>query len=88
MTYTVVVIREEDGRYTAFIPALNDVASFGDTLPEALQMVEEAAALYLDTLREQKWPIPADSPHVKIDMTDAAEAFIYRLPVREATPIA
>ncbi|HPO07066.1 MAG TPA: type II toxin-antitoxin system HicB family antitoxin, partial [bacterium] len=51
-SYTVVVSREEDGRYSACIPALNDVASFGDTLPEALRMVEEAATLYLETIRD------------------------------------
>jgi len=86
MIYTVVVIREDDGRYTAFVPALNDVASFGDTLPEALQMVEEAISLYLETLREQNWPLPPDSPQFNIDMTGASEAFIYKLPIREATP--
>ncbi|MFH1737601.1 MAG: type II toxin-antitoxin system HicB family antitoxin [bacterium] len=88
MMYTVVVIREEDGRYTAFVPSLNDVASFGDTLPEALQMVEEAASLYLETLREQEWPIPPDNPNVNVDMSQAAEAYIYKLPIREETPIA
>jgi predicted RNase H-like HicB family nuclease len=60
MIYTVVVIRESDGRYTAFVPSLNDVASFGNTVPEALQMVGEAATLYLETLRDQNWPIPPD----------------------------
>ena len=84
MTYTVVVIREEDGRYTAFAPALNEVASFGDTLPEALQMVEEAISAYVETLRSRGWPVPGDSPQVTVDMTDTAEAFVYRLPIREA----
>jgi predicted RNase H-like HicB family nuclease len=83
MTYTVVVIREEDGRYTAFAPALNDVASFGDTLPEALQMVEEAISAYVDTLRSRGWPVPDDDPQVTVDMSDTAEAFVYRLPIRE-----
>jgi len=88
MTYTVVVIREEDCRYTAFIPALNDVASFGDSLPEALQMVENAATLYLETLRDHGWPIPQDHPQIQIDMSDAVEAFVYRIPLREAIPLA
>jgi predicted RNase H-like HicB family nuclease len=61
MIYTVVVIRESDGRYTAFVPSLNSVASFGNTVPEALQMVGEAATLYLETLRDRNWPIPPDN---------------------------
>jgi len=62
MTYTVVVTREADGRYTAFVPALNDVASFGDTLPQALQMVEEAVSAYLETVRAHGWPVAAEDP--------------------------
>jgi predicted RNase H-like HicB family nuclease len=88
MTYTVVVMREADGRYTAFAPALDEVASFGDTLPEALQMVEEAIALYVETLRGQGWPVPDDQPHVTVDMTDVGEAYIYKLPIREAAAVA
>jgi len=82
MTYTVVVTREEDGRYTAVVPALRDCASFGDTLPEALQNVEEAISLYVETLRDHGWPIPEDTPAVSVDMSEAAEAFVYRLAVR------
>jgi predicted RNase H-like HicB family nuclease len=73
MTYTVVVNREEDGRYTAFAPALNDCASFGDTLPEALQMVEEAVSLYIATLRKHGWPVPPDDPQVTVDVTEVGE---------------
>jgi len=83
MTYTVVVIREADGRYTAFAPALNDVASFGDTLPEALLMVEEAISAYVETLQRRGWQVPADSTEVTVDMRDTAEAFVYKLPIRE-----
>jgi predicted RNase H-like HicB family nuclease len=81
-TFVVVVIREADGRYTAFAPALQDCASIGDTLPTALQMVEEAIGLYLSTLEAKGWPVPEDDPRVAVDMTDVAEAFVYRLPIR------
>jgi predicted RNase H-like HicB family nuclease len=80
--YTVVVLREDDGRYTAYVPALNDCASFGDTLPEALMMVQEAMSLYVATLRDHDWPIPADNPRVTVDMTESPEISVYRLPVR------
>ncbi len=87
LTYTVVLIREEDGRYTAFAPALNDCASFGHSLPEALRNVEEAMALYVETLRDKGWPVPADNPHVDVDMTEASEAFVYKLTIREAASV-
>lgn len=86
--YTVVVIREPDGRYTAYAPALNECASFGDTLPEALAMVQDAMSLYVAALRDRDWPIPADNPHVTVDMTESPEVLVYRLPVRGATPVA
>jgi len=84
VTYTVVVTREEDGRYTAFLPSLHECASFGDTLPEALRRVEEAAGLFITTLRERAWPVPEDDPRVALDMTDTAEGFVYGARIRIA----
>ena len=54
MTYTVVVSREEDGRYSVVVPALNSLATFGDTMPQALRMVIPATvgqfiSLFKDT---------------------------------------
>ena len=83
--YTVVVISEQDGRYTAFAPALNECASFGDTLPEALAMVQDAMSLYVAALRDRGWPIPPDSPKVTVDMTESPEAWLQRLPVAVAS---
>ena len=88
MVYTVVVKRDPDGRYAAFAPALNSAGSFGDTLPEALQMAEEAIALYVETLRDKGWEIPPDNPHVEVDMTETMEASVYRLHIREAHTVA
>ena len=88
MTYTVVIMREDDGRYTAFAPALNDCASFGDTREEALLMVADAMSLYVETLREHGWPVPNDNPHVSVDMTESTDVHICRVPVREAALVA
>jgi len=41
MTYTVVLLHEQDGRYSAVVPAI-ECASWGYTVPEALKHVEEA----------------------------------------------
>lgn len=86
--YTVIVTREPDGHYSGYAPALEDCGSFGDTLPEALQMTEEAIRLYLECRRELGWPIAPDDPHVSLDMSGTQEAFVYRLTVREDKPVA
>ncbi len=85
-TYAVVVIREEDGRYSAFCPALDGAGSFGETIPEALRMAEEDISLYIETRRELGWPVPADSSSISFDMGEAQEAHIYkmRVPLPEA----
>ena len=45
------VVREpcmEDGRFTAYVPALPGCISEGDTEEEALANIQEAIALYLE----------------------------------------
>jgi predicted RNase H-like HicB family nuclease len=87
MTYTVVALRERDGRYTVLCPALSDAGSCGDSLGEALVAAREALSLYVETLRERGWPIPPDTPCVSVDLSEAAEAGVYRLPVGEVAPV-
>ncbi len=88
MVYTIVVMREDDGRYSVVVPALNNLATFGRTLPEALRMAEEAIILYIEALEEDGEPIPTDNPNVSVDMSEAQEAFVYRLSVEEARAVA
>jgi antitoxin HicB len=75
MTYTVVLPYEKDGRYSALAPALG-VASWGQTVPEALQMVEEAIRLYVECLREHDEPVPPEVTMFTVDMGDATDALI------------
>lgn len=49
------------GGFTVTIPALPGCISEGDTFEEALKNIEEAAALYLETLREEKRDFPKAS---------------------------
>ena len=81
--YTVVVTWEQ-GHYVVCAPALEQCGSIGHTLPEALQQAEEALALYLRTQREHGWPVPPDVSEVSLDMSRITEAFVTRLPIREA----
>ena len=88
MTYTVVLFREPDGRYSISVPALKGCHTWGDTVPDALENVREAIASYLEVLREDAEPIPADPASVSVDMTETAEALIYKLTVKEAEVVA
>lgn len=87
-TYTVVLMREEDGRYSVSVPALKGCHTWGDTLPEALDMVKEAITGYLEVLKEDGEPIPPDTPNVNVDMTETAEALVYRITLRETALVA
>jgi antitoxin HicB len=54
MRYTVVLLREpEEGGYTALVPALPGCVSFGDSLEEALAMIQDAAEGYLAVAEER-----------------------------------
>ena len=88
LTYTVVLMREEDGGYSVSVPALKGCHTQGDDLPEALWMTQDAIQGYLAVLEEDGDPIPPDSPQVSFDMAAATEALVYKLTVREAAAVA
>lgn len=71
--YTVVVEEDEDGGFVASCPALNHVASQGETMDEALANVREAMEVYIETLREhgEQVPTPRDVSTSAIDLSDA-----------------
>ena len=48
--YEVVLIPEEDGRYSVTVPALPGCTSQGETREEALAMIRQAIELYLESL--------------------------------------
>lgn len=58
--YTVILEREEDGGFHAFVPALRGCHTQGDNEAEALANAEEAIALYLESLKAHGEPIPAE----------------------------
>jgi len=81
MTYTVVLLHEKDGRYSAIAPALG-VASWGHDVPEALAMVAEAIELYLQAMRDDDEAIPADTNTFEVEMGDATDALIRKVRVK------
>jgi predicted RNase H-like HicB family nuclease len=70
--YATVVEREENGRYSAYVPDLPGCASMGDTRREALANVSEAIACYLEGLRKLGRPVPRRRSRVEVVRVKAA----------------
>ena len=66
MTYTVVLMREDDGRYAVSVPAIKGCYTQGDTIAEALQMAQEAIGLFIDVMVEDGKPIPAKVSYMSL----------------------
>jgi len=88
LTYTVVVLKEKDGRYSVLVPALAGCATWGDTLPEALRSAEEAISAYVDGLDELRKPIPSDVETASVKLGDSVEAAVYKITVGEVARVA
>jgi len=60
MTFTVVLVHEDDGGYSVSVPALPGCFTQGDDLPEALRNSVEAIECHLESLHAHGDPIPLD----------------------------
>jgi antitoxin HicB len=60
-TYRIVLRKEEDGNYTAIVPALPGCITWGETVDHAIEMAREAIVAYVDVLKEEGEPVPDDS---------------------------
>ena len=60
MQYSVVLIPEEDGRYTLTVPALLGCTTFGDTTDEALDNARDAIQQYVASLEAHGKTIPRE----------------------------
>lgn len=88
MTYSIVLTREEDGRYSVEVPALAGCFTWGRNVAHAVQMAEAAIRLYVESLRGRGQPVPSDRPSVSVDMSATAEALVFRLePAEDAEPV-
>ncbi|MBI2843777.1 MAG: type II toxin-antitoxin system HicB family antitoxin [Armatimonadetes bacterium] len=65
MKYTVILEREEDGGFHAFVPALHGCHSQGDTLDEAVENIREAMEAYIESLKAHGEPLPEEDIYVK-----------------------
>ena len=58
MTHRVLVEQDEEGYFTAQVPALPGCISQGSTRGEALANIQEAITGYLKSLRKHDEPVP------------------------------
>ena len=61
----LVIFEEAGDNYSAYVPDLPGCISTGKTLEETERNIEEAIALYLDTLREEGKPFPDPTTRAK-----------------------
>lgn len=70
--YTVIIHRLPEGGYNVVVPAIPEICTFGETLPEARQMAEDAIRCFLESALETGEPIPQDvdpaTEHVAVDV--------------------
>jgi len=58
--FTVILDKDEDGRYLAICPALQGCYTEGETVDEALQNIREAAEAHIESRRQHGEPIPEE----------------------------
>jgi predicted RNase H-like HicB family nuclease len=61
MDYVVVVEKAGDGSFSAYVPDLPGCTSCGDTEAEVRELIQEAVALHLDSLRNHGERVPLPS---------------------------
>jgi len=63
--FTVEVEQDEDGRWSAEIPALPGCAPWGYTREEALEALQDGAQAYLEVMMEHNDPLPQEAEEVR-----------------------
>ncbi len=69
MKFRVLIDQDEDGVFVAQVPSLPGCVTQGTTRREALSNVQEAIAIYLESLDDRGEPIP---PPISEELVDVA----------------
>ncbi|MCD8158470.1 MAG: type II toxin-antitoxin system HicB family antitoxin [Clostridiales bacterium] len=75
LVYPAVFYPEDTGGYSVIIPDLNDLATQGESLADAIYMAEDACGLYIYTTIKDGEEVPKASDIGKITL-DEEGAFI------------
>ena len=60
LSFTIVLIPEEDGGYSVDVPSLPGCVTQGDTREEAIAMAKEAIGLYIESLKADGETVPPE----------------------------
>jgi predicted RNase H-like HicB family nuclease len=66
--FTVIIERDEDGRYLAICPALQGCYSEGETEEEAKELIEDAVRLHIEARLARGEPIYEEVSSTKISV--------------------
>jgi predicted RNase H-like HicB family nuclease len=72
MNYLVIFEKCDDGSYSVYVPDLPGCTSSGDSRAEAEQMIREAIALHIESLRDHGEQVPPPTSSAGTVHTDAA----------------
>ena len=61
LKYTVILVPQEEGGYSAEVPALPGCCTQGETREEAISMAKEAIEFYLESCQAHNEVIPQES---------------------------
>ena len=67
--YPAIFTPLENGKYDVYVPDLPYVRTFGNNLAEAMEMAEDATAMWLWDTENKKEPIPLPSEKLSCDST-------------------
>lgn len=74
-TYVFAVeLEEEEGIWTAVVPALPGCNAWAKTKEEVLAAIQENARAYIETLIEDGQPVPVERKEIKIPLNAPAVA--------------
>ena len=81
-SYPACIYKESSGKYTVVFPDLNDLATFGDTLNEAMEMAVDCLAgyIYIEELEGNEIPSPSELKDIKPEeYDDVVESYTYMI---------
>lgn len=60
-TYIAKIEKDEEGDgYIVQFPSLRGCLTYGNTVEEAIKMAKEALELYIESLKDEGWPLPKE----------------------------
>ncbi len=68
--YTIIIEPAEEGGYVVHVPALNGIATQGETWDETILMAREAIAGYLEVTAMHGGKVPEDTPILSVTTTE------------------